>query len=70
MSRDNMVRIQIQAGCPSGRSEHEKIGFWNQSRTVEVHWELVEDFLYNLMQYATEEAQAEHWQWTEEEEWM
>ena len=27
MSRDNMIRIQIEAGCPSGRSEHDEIGF-------------------------------------------
>ena len=67
MKRD-MITIQIAAGCPSGRSEHDEIGFWNQSCTVEVHWQLVEDFLYNLMQYARQEAIAPHWQHYNEEE--
>ena len=70
MSRDNMIRIQIEAGCPSGSSEHDVIGFWNQVSMVEVHYALVPDFIGNLMEYARQQAQAEHWQWTEVEEEM
>ena len=67
MKRD-MITIQIEAGCPSGRSEHEEIGFWNQSKTVTVHKKLVVDFIGNIMEYARQQARADHWQWTEEEE--
>ena len=67
MKRD-MIKIQIEAGCPSGRSEHEKIGFWNQVSMVEVHYALVPDFIGNLMEYARQQAQAEHWQYYDEEE--
>ena len=62
MSKD-MVTIQIQAGCPSGSSNHEEIGFWNQSFTVTVHKKLVRDFIGNLMEYARQEAQAPHWRY-------
>jgi len=68
MKEDNMIRIQIEAGCPSGRSEHDEIGFWNQHSTVTVHKELVRDFIGNLMEYARQQARADHWQLTEEEE--
>ena len=67
MKRD-MITIQIEAGCPSGRSEHEEIGFWNQSNIVTVHKKLVVDFIGNIMEYARQQARADHWQWTEEEE--
>lgn len=71
MSDDNMITIQIQAGSPSGRSHHDEIGFWNQSKTVTVHKKLVRDFIGNLMEYARQEAEADHWSyayWYQEEE--
>ena len=59
---DDMISIQIQAGCPSGKSEHDEIGFWNQSSIVYVHKSLVRDFIDNLMEYARQEAKADHWE--------
>ena len=58
---DDMITIQIEAGCPSGHSEHDEIGFWNQSSIVHVHKSLVRDFIDNLMEYARQEAKADHW---------
>ena len=62
MKEDNMIRIQIGAGCPSGRSEHDEIGFWNRISTVSVHKELLIDFIDNIMVYANQQAIAPHWQ--------
>ncbi len=61
MKEDDMIRIQIEAGCPSGSSNHDVIGFWNKTSMVEVHHLLVRDFIDNLMEYARKEAEAEHW---------
>ncbi|MDB4345481.1 hypothetical protein OAA43_00235 [bacterium] len=71
MKEEDTITIQIEAGCPSGRSEHDEIGFWNQSKTVTVHKKLVRDFIDNLMEYARQEAEADHWSyayWYQEEE--
>ena len=59
MKKDNMITIQIEAGCPSGSSN-----FWNRTRTVAVHKELVSDFIGNLMEYARREAIAPHWRYS------
>ena len=59
MKEEDMITIQIEAGCPSGRSEQDEIGFWNQSKTVTVHKKLVRDFIDNLMEYARQQAEAE-----------
>ena len=59
---DDMISIQIEAGCPCGRSEHDEIGSWNQSNIVYVHKSLVRDFIDNLMEYARQEAKADHWE--------
>ena len=61
MKEDDMIRIQIEAGCPSGRSHHDEIGFWNQCKIVTVHKKLVREFIDNLMEYAGQEAEADHW---------
>tara|TARA_R100001086_G_scaffold110890_3_gene56484 strand:+ start:9015 stop:9185 length:171 start_codon:yes stop_codon:yes gene_type:complete len=51
---DDMIPIQIQAGCPSGV---------NMTRSVlHVHKSLVRDFIDNLMEYARQEAKADHWE--------
>ena len=71
MKEDDMIRIQIEAGCPSGSSNHDVIGFWNKTSMIEVHHLLVRDFIDNLMEYARQEAQADHWSyayWYQEEE--
>tara|TARA_R100000234_G_C4915224_1_gene141653 strand:+ start:264 stop:596 length:333 start_codon:yes stop_codon:yes gene_type:complete len=52
------VKIQIEAGCPSGRTK----GGWNGTTTVVVDESLARDFVGNIMEYARQEAQAEHWQ--------
>ena len=52
------ITIQIEAGCPSGSTK----GNWNSNRTVSVHESLARDFVQNLMEYASQEAQATHWQ--------
>ena len=68
MKEDDMIRIQIEAGCPSGRSHHDEIGFWNQCKTVTVHKKLVREFIDNIMVYAEVQAVAPHWQHYDEEE--
>lgn len=71
MKEDDMIRIQIEAGCPSGYSHDDEIGFWNQCKTVTVHKKLVREFIDNLMEYARQEAEADHWSyayWYQEEE--
>lgn len=55
---DNMIRIQIEAGCPSGNTE----GNWNKAITLNVHERLAEDFVGNLMEYAQQESQEDYWQ--------
>ena len=64
MKEEDMITIQIEAGCPSGRSEHDEIGFWNQSNIVTVHKKLVVDFIGNLMEYARQQAEAPHWRYS------
>ena len=64
MKEEDMITIQIQLGCPSGRSEHDEIGHWNQHSIVTVHKNLVRDFIGNLMEYARQEAMAPHWQYS------
>jgi hypothetical protein len=59
---DDMISIQIQAGCLSGNSEHDEIGFWNQSSVVHVHKSLVHDFIEWLMVSASQQADAAHWE--------
>jgi hypothetical protein len=66
--KEDMVTIQIEAGCPSGRSEHDEIGFWNRINTVSVHKDFVIDFIDNIMVYANQQAIAPHWQYYNEEE--
>ena len=53
---DDMMAIQIQAGCLSGNSEHDEIGFWNQYSIVHVHKSLVHDFIEWLMVSASQQA--------------
>ena len=55
MKEEDMIRIQIQAGCPSGHSHHGE---------VTVHKKLVRDFIDNLMEYARQEAEAPHWRYS------
>lgn len=52
------ITIQIEAGCPSGSTK----GNWNKTIDVSVHESLARDFVENLMEYARQEAQADHWQ--------
>ena len=68
MKEEDMITIQIEAGCPSGRNY--QIWFCNQSKTVTVHKKLVRDFIDNLMEYARQEAEALHWRysWHNDEE--
>jgi hypothetical protein len=56
--RKMKVRIQIEAGCPSGRTE----GNWNGMTEVEIDDSLAKDFVGNLMEYARQESKEEHWQ--------
>ena len=51
------ITIQIEAGCPSGSTK----GNWNNTRSVTVHESVAKDFVDNLMEYARQEAQADHW---------
>ena len=52
------VSIQIEGGCPSGNTE----GNWNKAITLDIDERLAEDFVGNLMEYARQESQEDHWQ--------
>ena len=52
------VRIQIEAGCPSGSNYVD----WNGMTEVNIDDSLAKDFVGNLMEYARQESKAEHWQ--------
>ena len=51
------ITIQIEAGCPSGSTK----GNWNKGCSIVVHDSIAKDFVDNLMEYARQEAQADHW---------
>jgi len=51
------ITIQIEAGCPSGSTK----GNWNNSIAVSVDESIARDFVDNLMEYARQEQQADHW---------
>tara|TARA_A100001391_G_scaffold61447_1_gene38275 strand:+ start:3235 stop:3420 length:186 start_codon:yes stop_codon:yes gene_type:complete len=58
------VRIRIGTGCPSGTNYCDFIA----STIVEIDERLARDFVENIIRYAQQEANANHWIMEDEEE--
>ena len=51
------IRMNIDAGCPTGSTRD-----WTYGITIEIDDSLAKDFVGNIMEYARQEAKADHWQ--------
>lgn len=51
------IRMNIDAGCPTGSTRD-----WTYGITIDIDDSLAKDFVGNIMEYARQEAQADHWQ--------
>jgi hypothetical protein len=51
------VRMNIGARCPTGTTQD-----WTDWIDIEIDDSLAQDFVGNIMEYARQEAQADHWQ--------
>ena len=58
------VRIQIGTGCPSGTNYCDFIKY----TIVVIDERLARDFAENIIEYAQQEANADHWIMEDEEE--
>jgi len=58
------VRIRIGTGCPSGTNYCDFI----TSTEVKIDERLARDFVENIIEYAQQEANADHWIMEDEEE--
>lgn len=51
------VRMNIGASCLTGTTQD-----WSNKITIEIDDSLAKDFVGNIMEYARQEVQADHWQ--------
>jgi len=51
------ITMNIEAGCPTGSTRD-----WTDGITIEIDSSLARDFVGNIMEYAKQEAKADHWQ--------
>tara|TARA_R100000995_G_scaffold84692_2_gene64303 strand:+ start:1931 stop:2257 length:327 start_codon:yes stop_codon:yes gene_type:complete len=51
------ITMNIEAGCPTGSTRD-----WTDGITIEIDSSLARDFVGNIMEYARQEAKADHWQ--------